>query len=142
LLHLIILGLTHPGGSINIYLQPLIDELKSLWVDGVLTYDYFKKKNFMMRVAIMWTISDFPGYGMLSGWTTQGRLACPIYMENTKALKLGGKLCWFDCHRRFLFEHHPFHFQGDSFRKNTIELDPLPSRLTGKEIFERISSLD
>jgi Transposase family tnp2 len=88
-------------------------------------------------------LPDSFGYGMLCGWTTQGRLACPICIEDTKALKLegGGKLCWFDCHRRFLPEHHPFHFQEDSFKKNTIELDP-PSRLTGKEIFERISSLD
>jgi Transposase family tnp2 len=97
-----------------------------------------------MKVAVMWTISDFPGYGMLSGWTTQGRLACPICIEDSKAFKLeeGGKICWFDCHRRFLPEHHPSHFQEDSFRKNTIELDPPPSRLMGEEVFERISSLD
>jgi Transposase family tnp2 len=61
LLPLIIPGPTHLGRSIDIYLQPLIDELKSLWVDGVQTYDCFKKQNFMMRVAVMWTISDFPG---------------------------------------------------------------------------------
>jgi Transposase family tnp2 len=143
LLPLIILGPTHHGRSIDIYLQPLIDELKSLWVDGVLTYDCFKKQNFKMKVTVMWTISDFPRYGMLSGWTTQGRLACPICMEDSKAFKLeGGKICWFDCHRRFLPEHHPFRFQEDRFRKNTIELDPPPSRLTSEEVFERISSLD
>jgi Transposase family tnp2 len=80
---------------------------------------------------------------MLSGWTTQGRLACPICMEDSKAFKLeGGKICWFDCHRRFLPEYHPFRFQEDRFRKNTIELDPPPSRLTSEEVFERISSLD
>jgi len=29
----------------------------------------------------MWTINDFPTYGMLSGWGTHGRLACPHCME-------------------------------------------------------------
>jgi len=48
----------------------------------VLTYDISKKQNFMMKVALMWTINDFPAYGMLSGWSTSGRLACPHYMNN------------------------------------------------------------
>ncbi|CAM8965059.1 unnamed protein product [Rhodiola kirilowii] len=34
-----------------------------------------------MRAALMWTISDFPAYGMLSGWSTQGKLGCPYCME-------------------------------------------------------------
>lgn len=33
----------------------------------------------------MLTISDFPVYGMLSGWTTHGRLSCPNCMDDTKS---------------------------------------------------------
>jgi len=57
-----------------------------------------------MRVASMWTINDFPAYGMLSGWSTHGRLACSYCMEHTKSFTLtyGQKSYWFDCHRRFL----------------------------------------
>ena len=64
----------------------------------------------MLRAALMWIINDFPTYGMLSGWMTQGKLACPICMEDTKAftLKYGGKNSWFDCHRRFLDSDHPY----------------------------------
>jgi len=36
----------------------------------------------------MWTINDFFAYGMLSGWSTHGRLACPHCMEHTKTFKL------------------------------------------------------
>jgi len=61
----------------------LIDDLKKLW-NGVLTYDVSRKKNFMMREALMWTINDFPAYDMLSGWGTHSRLACPYCMEDTK----------------------------------------------------------
>ena len=73
----------NPTIGIDVYLQPLIDDLKKLW-NGVLTYDVSRKKNFMMREALMWTINDFPAYDMLSGWGTHSRLACPYCMEDTK----------------------------------------------------------
>jgi hypothetical protein len=45
----------------------------------------------------MWTINDFPAYGMLSDWSTHGKLACPYCMENNKAFTLanGGKASFF-----------------------------------------------
>ena len=78
-LSLLIHGPKSPGKNIDIYLEPLIDELKQLWADGVETYDSHKKQNFQMRAALMWTINDFPAYGMLSGWSTHGLLACPCF---------------------------------------------------------------
>ncbi|XP_075087801.1 uncharacterized protein LOC142169788 [Nicotiana tabacum] len=60
-----------PGNDIDVYLQPMIEELKELW-KGVETYDAYSKTNFMMRVAIMWTINNFSAYGNLSGWLTKG----------------------------------------------------------------------
>jgi len=41
-----------------------------------------------MKVVLLWTVSDFPAYGMLSSWMTAGRLACPYCMEHTKALTM------------------------------------------------------
>ena len=52
-------GPSNPKASIDVYLEPLIDDLKKLWV-GILTYDVSRKQNFMMRACLMWTISDFP----------------------------------------------------------------------------------
>ncbi|XP_072064457.1 uncharacterized protein [Arachis hypogaea] len=43
------------GNDIDIYLQPLVDELKQLW-DGVKTYDANTKCTFKMFVALMWTV--------------------------------------------------------------------------------------
>ena len=56
------------GNDIDVYMQPLIAELKELWEKGVETYDASKNEVFMMRACLLWTISDFPGLGMLSGW--------------------------------------------------------------------------
>jgi hypothetical protein len=44
-----------------------------------------RKQNFLMRAALMWTINDFLAYGMISSWSTHGKLSCPYYMENNKA---------------------------------------------------------
>jgi hypothetical protein len=81
---MVILGLSSPGRNIDVYLRLLIDELTQLWSSRALTYDISRKQNFVMRAALMWTINDFPAYGMVSGWSTLGKLACPYCMENNK----------------------------------------------------------
>ncbi|KAL0345800.1 UNVERIFIED_CONTAM: hypothetical protein Sradi_4411300 [Sesamum radiatum] len=100
-LSLIIFGPANPKRLINVYLQPLIEELVQLWQVGAQTYDASKKDFFLMRAALMWTINDFPAYGMLSSWSTVGIMDCPICMDNTRAFHLrhGRKASYFDCHR-------------------------------------------
>jgi hypothetical protein len=81
----IIPGLKNPKHKVDVYLHPLIDELNKLWSKGVPTYDISKKQNFQLRAVLLWTINDFPTYGILSGWSTVGKLACPYCMEHTKS---------------------------------------------------------
>ena len=83
-LSMLIPGPKQPGNDIDIYLQPLIDELQELW-RGVYTYDASEKKFFNMRAMLLWTINDFPAYGNLAGCATKGRYACPLCGENTDA---------------------------------------------------------
>ncbi|XP_022875733.1 uncharacterized protein LOC111394201 [Olea europaea var. sylvestris] len=59
---MVIRGPKSPGKNLDVYLRPLIDELKILWDEGVETYDMHAKQNFHMKAASMWTISDFSGY--------------------------------------------------------------------------------
>ena len=94
----------------------------------------------MMKVVLLWTVNNFPTYGMLSGWVTFGRLACLICMEKTKAftLKYGGKTSYFDCHRQFLPIDHVFRRNTNTFRKNRVDNFPPPPRLTGDNIFQRV----
>ncbi|KAI5327414.1 hypothetical protein L3X38_026810 [Prunus dulcis] len=42
---------------------PLIDELKELWHEGILTYDASSNQMFKLHAALFWTINDFPAYG-------------------------------------------------------------------------------
>ncbi|XP_074278240.1 uncharacterized protein LOC141601834 [Silene latifolia] len=142
-LTLLIPGPKSPKGNLVVYLQPLIAELKDLWEMGALTYDVSKKNNFLMRAAIMWTISDFPAYGMLSGWSTAGKYACPYCMGKTKSfyLKNGSKYTWFDCHRTFLPEDHEYRLNRSAFLKNRIETSSPPPRLNGDQVWKCVSCL-
>ncbi|VVA40571.1 PREDICTED: transposon [Prunus dulcis] len=71
ILSVLIDGPNAPGNKIDVYMQPMIDELKELWHEGVNTYDASKNQMFKLRAALLWTISDFPAYANLSGWSTK-----------------------------------------------------------------------
>ena len=62
---------TAPRNEIDVYLQPLIDELQELWEYEVATYDVVSKQNFRMHATILWTISDFLAHASLSRWSTK-----------------------------------------------------------------------
>ncbi|XP_013608060.1 PREDICTED: uncharacterized protein LOC106314786 [Brassica oleracea var. oleracea] len=139
-LSILVPGPKHPKRALDVFLQPLIHELKMLWHHGVQTWDYSQQQNFNMRAVLMWTISDFPAYGMLSGWTTHERLSCPHCMDRTDAfqLKNGRKSCWFDCHRRFLPPHHTYRKNKKLFRKNKVVHVPPPVMQPGASLLEQI----
>ena len=60
-------GSTNPKNRIYVHLQLLIDELKMVWDVGVDTFDVSCEETFRLHAALMWTINDFPAYGMLFG---------------------------------------------------------------------------
>ena len=53
------------GQIIDVCFRPLIDGFKQFWSSGTLTYDVSRKQNFQMKTTLMWTINDFPMYGMV-----------------------------------------------------------------------------
>ncbi|XP_074377016.1 uncharacterized protein LOC141718533 [Apium graveolens] len=134
ILSTIIPGPNDPGNNINVYMQPLIAELKELWNVGVETYDSLTDQNFMLHASVLWTISDFPGYAMLSGWSTKGKLACPIckYETSSKYLKHSKKVCYMN-HQKYLDPNHKW--RSDKRRFNgDVETGETPIMLSGREI--------
>jgi len=97
---MIILGKRAPRNDIDVYLQPLIEELKELWNTSVKTFDSYGNEVFDMQAFILWTISDFPGFGTLSRLNTHTGLACLRYNFDTTPKKLlkGGKFCFMSHH--------------------------------------------
>ncbi|CAL9216442.1 unnamed protein product [Arabidopsis halleri] len=139
-------GPNHPRSSLDVFLQPLIEELKELWSTGVDAYDVSLNQNFNLKAVLLWTISDFPAYSMLSGWTTHGKLSCPICMDSTKSFYLpnGRKTCWFDCHRRFLPHGHPLRRNKKDFLKGRdASREYPPESLTGEQVYyERLKEVN
>ncbi|XP_063948725.1 uncharacterized protein LOC108203454 [Daucus carota subsp. sativus] len=139
ILSTIIPGPTQPGNDIDIYLQPLIAELKELWVDGIQTYDTRSDCTFKLQASLLWTISDFPGYGVLSGWSTKGHLACPSchYDTSSTYLKHSKKVVYLN-HRKFLSLDHKW--RSDKRRFNgEVEMGERPELLTGMGIQNLVS---
>jgi hypothetical protein len=140
----VIPGPSSPGRNIDVCLRPLIDELAQLWSFRALTYDISRKQNFVMRAALMWIINDFPTYGMLSGWSTHGKLACPYCMENNKAFTLtnGGKASFFYCHRCFLPPNHKYRKNIKDFFVGKVEKDVASPCLSGEELHDVVLEYD
>ena len=72
---MLIPGPKSPGDAIDVYLQPLIEELNELWESGVKTFDASTRMNFMLHASLLWSINDFPAYANLLGWITNEKLA-------------------------------------------------------------------
>ena len=83
----------------------------------------------------------FQLYGMVSGWSTHGKLACPYCMQNNKAFTLtnGGKAYFFYCHRRFLPPNHSYRKNRKDFFVGRVEKDVAPPRPSSEELHDVVS---
>ncbi|XP_059636458.1 uncharacterized protein LOC132278633 [Cornus florida] len=136
---LLIPGPKSPGNDIDVYLRPLIDELKELWMDGVMTYDAYSKSHFNMHAGLIWTIHDFPAYAMTSGWMTKGYMACPNCNKRTCSCYLshGKKICYLGT-RIFLSSEHAYRKRYKQFNGEKEERQP-PKQLIGDDILEQLN---
>ncbi|XP_059650232.1 uncharacterized protein LOC132295992 [Cornus florida] len=124
IMSLLIPGPKSLGNEIDVYLQPLIDDLKELWEE------------------VLWTINDFPAFAVLSGWMTKGKLACPVCNKETSffSLKNGKKICYM-CHRRFLPRDHSWRKNKQAFDGNQDHRQK-PKELSGDDLLEQLNKVN
>nr|XP_043639223.1 uncharacterized protein LOC122610292 [Erigeron canadensis] len=139
MLTLLIPGRDSPGKHIDVFLRPLIDELKLLWDKGVETYDCESKQTFNMRAALLWTINDFPAYGYLSGWTTSGYKACPTCNDDPCSIGIRDKIAYVG-HRRFLPTSHSWRNARDFNGK--IETRDAPKPISGDDCLRQLEHIN
>jgi len=140
ILSMIIPGKKAPGKDIDVYLRPLIEELKELWNIGVETFDSHKKEVFHMHAVILWTISDFPGLGTLSGWNTHTGLAYPRCNFDITPKKIQGKFCFMN-HRRWLNAGHKFRLCRSRFDGSVESRNP-PLRISGTNVLQQVQNVN
>ena len=99
--------------DIDVYLQPLMNELNMLWT-SIDACDAFGKEHFTLQVVLHSTINDFHAYGNLSGWSTKGLVVCPscttskhsIRLKHRKKFSYMGRQTWLE-------QNHPYRLQKD-----------------------------
>jgi len=108
LLTMIISGLKQPGNDIDVFLEPLMEDMKMLWEEGVKMMDAFVKKEITLKAIIFVTITDYPGLFALSG-QIKGKSGCVVCIDGTCYTYLSGsnKLVYMR-HRRFLSRKHRY----------------------------------
>ncbi|XP_057443910.1 uncharacterized protein LOC130736075 [Lotus japonicus] len=137
MLSMMIPGPKQPGNDIDVYLSPLIDDLRLLWEQGVDVLDAYSGEHFNMRAMLFCTINDFPAYGNLSGYSVKGHKACPICEKDTSYHQLNhGRKTVYLGHRKFLDRHHPYRKLKKAFNGKS-EYGVAPKPLTGEEVYQR-----
>ncbi|XP_060969611.1 uncharacterized protein LOC133036865 [Cannabis sativa] len=139
LLSTLIPGAKSPGKDMDIFLRPLVDELKELWNNGVPTRDSLTNSMFTIRTALLWTVNDFPARSSLSGWSGQGYKACPTCNEDTTSTRVIGKTSYVG-HRKFLPSNHAM--RRDTRFDGKVERRPPPRRFTCEEILSQVNTLE
>lgn len=133
----IMLSLLIPGPDavtadrMDVFLSPLIEELRELWVDGIMCNDAARWRGevtFTLRVMLLWCIHDFPAYAMMAGVSNKGFCACPICGPNTHSRYSEhlSKVVYGGSHRRWLPRDHPFRFDRNVFGTHELEEKPIP----------------
>ncbi|XP_022032180.1 uncharacterized protein LOC110933258 [Helianthus annuus] len=125
-----------PGNNIDVYLSPLIDDLKTLWNTDVEVYDAYKKEYFKLRAMIFCTISDFPAYGNLSGYKTKGKSACPVCEDDTSSMWLN------NCKKTVYMGHRRFLPQGHNYRNKKEEFDGTVEDCSVRKRFNAFSRVE
>jgi len=93
--------LSQTNENTDVFIRPIIEELQKLWT-GVLAQDFSKppgERYFILRGLLLWTISDYPAYGLISGLYTHGYKACTVCGPSTdgRAATSGNKV---DAHKK------------------------------------------
>jgi hypothetical protein len=131
--------------GVDVFIRPLIEELQLLWT-GVPAQDFSQpagNRLFNLRGILLWTISDYPSYGLISGICTHGHKGCAICGPHTESRsassgnklnaenKVRGSKVIYGGGRRWLRRNHPYRESLDF--NGRVEHRAAPVRMTAAE---------
>jgi hypothetical protein len=144
LLTILIQGPKQPGIDIDVFLEPLTEEMEKFWKHGVEMWDEYRRETFTLQEIIFVTINDCPALFSLSG-QKKGKTGCVVCLNHTIFVYLKGSQKTVNMgHKRWLLRTHKYRKMADSF-DGKIEKDPFaPQPATSRTVFEcaRRSSLN
>ncbi|GKD10320.1 putative transposase-associated domain-containing protein, partial [Tanacetum coccineum] len=114
----------YPGNDIDVFLEPLVDDLHTLFETGVDTYDASTKDNFNLCAVVLWTINDYPALGTLCGCPYNGFKGCVVCGKDTNCVRISALSKQ---------SYHPFRKQKKAFNGQQEFLQAL-ILMTGEQI--------
>jgi hypothetical protein len=88
MLSILIQGLKQAGTDIDVFLEPLMEDMTKLWNEGVRMWDQYQHEYFILYAIIFVCIHDALGGFTLSGPTKGKSGACPICIDGTASVYL------------------------------------------------------
>ena len=131
--------------NIDVFIRPLLRELHQLW-NGIVAQDLSRIEGnqcFLLHALLMWTISDFPTYALISGLSCKGYkgcLDCGPFIDSRMArtgdvradrTTRGSKIVYGGI-RRYLPRYHPYRRNCQFNGKTEHRFQPKP--MTGEDI--------
>jgi hypothetical protein len=108
LLTILISGPKQPDIDIDVFLEPLMQEMERLWRYGEPMYHVFRQVDFICRTIIFVTTNDYPALFVLSG-QFKDEMGCLVCLDGTKWVFLdGSKKVVYIRNRRFLKIGHKY----------------------------------
>ncbi|XP_015619179.1 uncharacterized protein [Oryza sativa Japonica Group] len=133
-------GPQQPGNDMDVFLEPLLEDMRDLWEHGIRVWDEFLREYFTLHAIIFVTVNDLPALFSLLG-QIKGKTGCIICVDGTvyRYLKRSKKLVYMR-HRRFLRKNHSYRSQAEYF-DGTIEKGVAPEPWKGDKVFRMTKNL-
>jgi hypothetical protein len=143
LLTILISGPKQPGIDIDVFLEPLMQEMERLWRYGEPMYDAFRQEDFICKAIIFVTTNDYPTLFALSG-QFKGKTGCLVCLDGTKWVFLdGSRKIVYIRNWRFLKTGHKY--RGKLYLRyygNISEDEPPPKRhRNGEHVFRMVQNI-
>jgi hypothetical protein len=142
LLSILIQGPKHPSTDIDVFLKPLMQEMETLWKEGIDIVDGFTWQTFNLRAIIFITIYDYQALFVLSG-QIKDRMGCTVCMDDTISSFLeGSRKVVYLGYRCFLVEGYRYRSKKfNNFFDGRLELHSAPVKRDGHYIFEMVTTI-
>jgi hypothetical protein len=137
----LISGPKQAGDDIDVFLEPLMEDMQKFWEYGVTMWDEYSRQYFNLEAIIFYTINDNPACLSLTG-QVKGKTGCVVCVDQTKSIYLpsSSKLVYM-WHHRFL-PHKQKYRQWRTQFDGTIKNDKAPKQRDGKFVFEMIQNIN
>jgi hypothetical protein len=128
MLPILIQCLKRAGTNIDVFLEPLMEDMAKLWNEGVRMWDQYQQEYFTLYAIIFVCIHDAPGGFTLSGQTKGKSGADPVCVDGAASMYLpsSGKLVYMR-HRGVLPRKHKYRNMKMHF-DNTVQKDSAPKQ--------------